>query len=84
MNSCYRTTTLHLILLCCPSIHPICLGLALNVSIFDYEILNSPDHACHLAKQVIDGAITELDMPSEESYKDSTLTMQMQDAVASG
>lgn len=33
--------------------HPIRLGLALNYSVFFYEILNSPDRACHLAKQVM-------------------------------
>ncbi|KAK6133759.1 hypothetical protein DH2020_032470 [Rehmannia glutinosa] len=33
--------------------------------------------ACHLAKQAFDEAIAELDTLSEESYKDSTLIMQL-------
>jgi 14-3-3 protein beta/theta/zeta len=57
--------------------HPIRLGLALNFSVFYYEILNAPDRACHLAKQAFDDAIAELDTLNEDSYKDSTLIMQL-------
>ncbi|XP_070572379.1 14-3-3 protein epsilon-like [Ptychodera flava] len=59
------------------STNPIRLGLALNFSVFYYEILNSPDRACRLAKAAFDEAIAELDTLSEESYKDSTLIMQL-------
>lgn len=60
-----------------PPTHPIRLGLALNYSVFYYEILNDPDNACNLAKHAFDDAIAELDTLSEESYKDSTLIMQL-------
>ncbi|CAI0474346.1 unnamed protein product [Linum tenue] len=44
--------------------HPIRLGLALNFSVFYYEI-------------AFEEAIAELDSLGEESYKDSTLIMQL-------
>jgi len=60
-----------------PSTHPIRLGLALNFSVFYYEILNAPDRACQLAKQAFDDAIAQLDSLSEDSYKDATLILQL-------
>merc|ERR1712146_585082 len=60
-----------------PPTHPIRLGLALNFSVFYYEILNQPDRACQLAKSAFDEAIAELDTLSEDSYKDATLIMQL-------
>lgn len=60
-----------------PPTHPIGLGLALNFSVFYYEILDKPDKACDLAKKAFDAAIAELDTLKEDSYKDSTLIMQL-------
>jgi 14-3-3 protein epsilon len=57
--------------------HPIRLGLALNFSVFYYEVLNMPDRACALAKQAFDDAIGELDDIREDTVKDSTLIMQL-------
>ncbi|XP_043566846.1 14-3-3 protein beta/alpha-1-like isoform X1 [Chiloscyllium plagiosum] len=57
--------------------HPIRLGLALNFSVFYYEILNDSEKACNLAKLAFDDAIAELDKLTDDSYKDSTLIMQL-------
>lgn len=57
--------------------HPIRLGLALNYSVFFYEILNSPEKACNLAKTAFDDALREIDSVTEETYNDSTLIMQL-------
>ncbi|KAI0981479.1 hypothetical protein GJ496_000941 [Pomphorhynchus laevis] len=57
--------------------HPVRLGLALNYSVFFYEIINAPSQACHLAKRAFDEAIADLDTLNEDSYKDSTLIMQL-------
>merc|ERR1719512_256096 len=56
---------------------PIRLGLALNFSVFQYEVLNNPDEACKMARTAFEDAIAELDNVAEDSYKDSTLIMQL-------
>merc|ERR1711878_53950 len=57
--------------------HPIRLGLALNYSVFYYEILNSPDIACKFAKKAFDNAIADLDTLEEDEYRDSATIMQL-------
>merc|ERR1712226_1781410 len=41
--------------------HPIRLGLALNFSVFQYEVLQNPDEACKMARTAFEDAIAELD-----------------------
>jgi len=60
-----------------PNTHPIRLGLVLNYSVFHYEIQNDSQKACSLAKTAFDDAIAQLDQLKEDSYKDSTLIMQL-------
>ena len=56
---------------------PIRLGLALNYSVFYYEVRNDPKQACQLAKQAFDDAIADIEKIEEEDYKDSTTIMQL-------
>ncbi|XP_005353152.1 14-3-3 protein sigma [Microtus ochrogaster] len=60
-----------------PPTNPIRLGLALNFSVFHYEIANSPEEAISLAKTTFDEAMADLHTLNEDSYKDSTLIMQL-------
>lgn len=57
--------------------NPIRLGLALNFSVFHYEVRNDPKQACNLAKTAFDEAISNIEQIDEENYKDSTTIMQL-------
>jgi 14-3-3 protein epsilon len=57
--------------------HPIRLGLALNYSVFHYEVRSDPSKACQLAKQAFDEAIADIDQIEEDQYKDATTIMQL-------
>jgi len=57
--------------------HPIRLGLALNFSVFYYEVMNDPTKACTLAKQAFDDAIADIEHIEEDQYKDATTIMQL-------
>jgi len=56
---------------------PTRLGLMLNFSVFNYEVMKETEKACNLAKDAFDQAIAKLDSLSDSSYKDSTLIMQL-------
>ncbi|KQJ87862.1 putative 14-3-3-like protein GF14-H isoform X1 [Brachypodium distachyon] len=58
-------------------VHPIRLGLALNFSVFFYEIMNCHERACQVAKQAFDEATAEINSMGVEGYNDSTLMMQL-------
>merc|ERR1712188_255801 len=60
-----------------PSTNPIRLGLALNFSVFHYEICDQKQEASTLAKEAFDTAIDHLDTLGDDEYKDSTLIMQL-------
>lgn len=56
---------------------PIRLGLALNFSVFQHEILNSPEYAFQIAKQALDDATAELKSKSEGSYRETRIVLQL-------
>lgn len=56
---------------------PTRLGLALNQSVFYYEIFNNPRKACEIAKKSFDQAINDIESIRDEVYKDSTTIMQL-------
>ena len=55
--------------------HPIRLGLALNYSVFYFEIMQEPRKATELAKEVFDQAINEIDDVEESQYKDAAMIL---------
>lgn len=57
--------------------NPIRLGLALNYSVFFYEICDKKDSASELAQAAFDNAIEKLDALNENEYRDCTLIMQL-------
>lgn len=59
------------------STNPIMLGLALNFSVFYYEIENDSQKACDLAREAYNGAVNGFELLSENDYKDTTLIMQL-------
>ncbi|KAH7098764.1 14-3-3 protein [Auriculariales sp. MPI-PUGE-AT-0066] len=57
--------------------HSMRLGVALNYSVFAYDVLKDADRAAKIAKSAFDEALTELDGLSEEGYRESTMILQL-------
>lgn len=57
--------------------NPIKLGLALNFSVFYYEVMNDPVTACKIANTAFDEAIHQLEKIEDDQYKDSTTILQL-------
>ena len=55
-----------------PVNNPVRLGLALNFSVFYYELKKEPTKACELAKTTFDEALPTLEELDERSYKEAT------------
>lgn len=57
--------------------HPVRLGLALNFSVFFFEILGEKFKALLLSRDAFEEAVIYMDSLTEENYKDTTLLMQL-------
>ena len=57
--------------------NPIKLGLALNFSVFYYEVMNDPATACQIANQAFQDGIQQLEKIEDDQYKDSTTILQL-------
>ena len=53
------------------------LGLALNFSVFYYEIISDHRKAIELAQKALDEAKNNIDQMEETDYKDATLILQL-------
>ena len=60
-----------------PTTHPTKLGLALNYSVFYYEILNDKQTAFKIASEIFDVGNNQLEKTEENQYKDSLAILQL-------
>lgn len=57
--------------------NPIKLGLALNFSVFYYEVMSDPQTACQIANDAFQEGILKLETIDDDQYKDSTTILQL-------
>lgn len=57
--------------------HPVRLGLSLNLSVFQHEVLGDTAKALSTAKAAYESAIIEIDHLPEEAHEDAAATLQL-------
>ena len=56
---------------------PVRLGLALNFSVFYYDIRQDPEKACELAKTAFEDAVEEAESLGTEDYKQTKAVLEL-------
>ena len=60
-----------------PACDPIKLGLALNFSVFHYEVMKNHGYACELADQALQSALNKIDELDEENFRDAKSIIEL-------
>jgi len=57
--------------------NPIRLGLALNFSVFQYEVMNNHKNACELGEKALSEALEKIDDVDEETFRDAKSIIEL-------
>jgi hypothetical protein len=57
--------------------NPIRLGLALNFSVFHYEVMNNHKQACELGENALSNALEKIDDVDEETFRDAKSIIEL-------
>merc|ERR1712183_7683 len=60
-----------------PPCNPIKLGLALNFSVFHYEVMKNHKAACDLADQALQDALDKIDELEEDDFRDAKSIIEL-------
>ena len=60
-----------------PPCNPIKLGLALNSSVFHYEVMKNHKAACELADQALQDALEKIDELQEDDFRDAKSIIEL-------
>jgi hypothetical protein len=60
-----------------PACNPIKLGLALNFSVFHYEVMKNHAKACELADNALQAALDKIDELEEDDFRDAKSIIEL-------